>query len=445
MDRSTVDRTTSGRQRLGQQLTAEHLSTSLRRRWSEEHVGIQQGQIDHAGECTGSIGFEIGIGCVHGGQCRPAGRVSPNVGRRWSSRAAGAKMAGMTTASSNHADGEVEGINVENVTAWLADRIDIDGPLTFDLIAGGRSNMTFTVTDPAGRKFVLRRPPMGPLLPSAHDMAREHRLMHSLWDSPVPVPSMVGLCQDESVNERDFYVMHYLDGIVVRDAEIGATIAPAIRTKMCEELVATLCALHRVDIDEVGLGDLAKRSGYIERQLKRWSGQWEQSKTRELPLIDRVRDTLANRLPEQARTTIAHGDYRLSNCMMDPAGPVAGVLDWELCTLGDPMADLAGLLGYWHDPEDPDAGGDNETTGLEGFLTAEEIAGRYAEEMKVDLDLVDYYRGFASWRLACIGEGVYARYLNGQQGTQDEELDLDTYKESVTRRVHLAAAFLGID
>ena len=342
-------------------------------------------------------------------------------------------------------NGGAEGIHVENVTRWLAERVELTEPLRFDLIAGGRSNMTFTVTDGANRRFVLRRPPMGPLLPSAHDMAREHRLMSSLADSPVPVPRMVGLCQDPDVNERDFYVMHFLDGVVVRDGEIAAHHSPDVRHRWSTELVDTLCALHRVDIDAVGLGDLAKRSGYIERQIKRWSGQWEQSKQREIPLMDTVRETLAARIPTEARTTIAHGDYRLSNCMMDPTGPVAGVLDWELCTLGDPMADLAGLLGYWHVPDsDEEQKGDAEATGLPGFLTAEEMAGRYAEEMGVDLGLVDYYRAFASWRLACIGEGVYARYLNGQQGSQDEELDLDAYRDSVTRRVDLAAEYLGI-
>jgi len=348
------------------------------------------------------------------------------------------------TESDGAAGHPVEGIDGENVTRWLAERVELDRPLRFELIAGGRSNMTFTVTDGAGRRFVLRRPPLGELLPSAHDMAREHRLMHALRDSPVPVPRMIGLCQDQSVNGRDFYVMHFLDGIIVRDVEIGRTIPVGARTRMSHELIDTLVALHRVDIDAVGLGDLAKRSGYIERQIKRWSGQWEKSKTREIPLIDRVREALSARLPPEAATTIAHGDYRLSNCMMDPDGPVVGVLDWELCTLGDPMADLAGLLGYWYDPSDPDVGGDNETTGLGGFLTQEEMAGLYAEEMKVSLELVDYYRAFASWRLACIGEGVYARYLNGQQGAQDEELDLDLYRESVTRRVDRAAAFLGV-
>ncbi len=352
-------------------------------------------------------------------------------------------MTPMTNTSS--ADGgPVEGLQAENITNWLAERASIEPPLTFELIPGGRSNMTFLVHDAGGSTYVLRRPPLGPLLPSAHDMAREHRLMDALAHSAVPVPALVGLCQDPAVNERDFYVMHEVPGVVVRDVGIARGLSEEVRTRMADELVDTLCALHRVDIDAVGLGDLAKRSGYLERQLKRWSGQWEQSRQRDLPLIDTVRDTLVARLPTEARTTIAHGDYRLSNCMMDPAGPVAAVLDWELCTLGDPMADLAGLLGYWFDPDQPEVAGDAEATSLPGFPGREELAARYAEEMQVDLDLVDYYQAFAAWRLACIGEGVYARYAAGQQGAQDEEFDLDEYRDSVDRRVALAARYLGL-
>ena len=167
----------------------------------------------------------------------------------------------------------IPGIDQERVTAWLSERTTISAPLDFKLIAGGRSNMSFTVTDAIGRRFVLRRPPLGKLLPSAHDVAREHRLMSALADTAVPVPRMVGLCQDPAVNERDFYVMHFLDGLVVRNIEIGRGLSEPVRRRMCQELINTLCTLHRVDIDEVGLGTLAKREGYIERQLKRWSGQ----------------------------------------------------------------------------------------------------------------------------------------------------------------------------
>ena len=338
----------------------------------------------------------------------------------------------------------IEGIDIPRVTAWFADHTEIASPLRFRLIAGGRSNMTFAVEDAAGRRFVLRRPPLGKLLPSAHDMAREHRIMSALAGTAVPMPGMVGLCQDPAVNERDFYVMHFLDGIVVRDVEIGRTLAEPVRERMSRELLATLCDLHEVDIDAVGLGNLARREGYIERQLKRWSGQWEQSKTRELPLIDRVRDTLAAKMPPPSKATIAHGDYRLSNCMMAPEGPVAGVLDWELCTLGEPMADLGGLLGYWHDPSDPDQGGDAATTGLPGFLTQDQMARLYADRMNVELATVDYYRAFAQWRLACIGEGVYARYLGGQRGSQDEAINLDVYRDQIPRRVQRAARLLGL-
>lgn len=348
------------------------------------------------------------------------------------------------TAANASAEAKIEGIHIPNVTAWIAAHTEVTAPLTFKLIAGGRSNMTFTVSDAAGRRFVLRRPPLGKLLPSAHDMAREHRLMSALAGTAVPVPRMVGLCQDPAVNERDFYVMHFLDGIVVRDIEIGRSLSEAVRGRMSRELIKTLVDLHRVDIDAVGLGSLAKREGYIERQLKRWTTQWEQSKTRELPMIDRVRDALAANMPPPSKPTIAHGDYRLSNCMMNPAGPVAGVLDWELCTLGEPMADLGGLLGYWYDPSYPESGGDSQTTSLPGFLSQDEMAALYADAMGVKLATVDYYRGFAQWRLACIGEGVYARYLGGQQGSQDEEINLDTYRDSIPRRVERAARLLKV-
>ncbi len=354
-------------------------------------------------------------------------------------------------------------INAERVTSWIAEHAEITPPLSFELIPGGRSNMTFTVTDSVGKVLVLRRPPLGTLLASAHDMAREHRLMDSLWDTPVPVPRMIGLCQDPAVNDRDFYVMAHVPGVVVRDVEIGETLTPDVRKKMSESLIDTLCALHNVDIDAVGLGDLARRSGYIERQLKRWSSQWEQSKTRELPVIDAVAQVLAQRMPQPNETTIAHGDYRLSNCMMNPTdGTVAAVLDWELCTLGEPMADLGQLLGYWYDPANIDEGdltGDPQTTGLEGFLSQDDLAQRYLDQMGSSLagasgtgasgaaealEQINYYRAFAQWRLACIGEGVYARYLAGQQGSQDEEIDLDQMRDGVARRAEVAAELLGL-
>lgn len=335
-------------------------------------------------------------------------------------------------------------IAADKVTSWIGEHAEISEALTFTLIAGGRSNMTFVVNDGDQARFVLRRPPTGPLLPSAHDMAREYRLMHALRDSDVPVPEMVGLCQDEAINGRDFYVMHYVDGIVVRDIDIATEMNVAARKTMSESLIDTLSALHRVDIDEVGLGDFAKRSGYVERQVKRWSGQWESSRTRDMPMVDAVALELIRVMPEPNPTTIAHGDYRLSNCMVDASGSVVAVLDWELCTLGEPMADLGGLLGYWHDPQEQDPAGDAESTGLPGFLTQDELASRYATIMDSEIDAISYYRAFAQWRLACIGEGVYSRYLAGQQGEQDEDIDLDRMRDSVGERAERAAELLGM-
>jgi len=230
----------------------------------------------------------------------------------------------------------------------------------------------------------------------------------------------------------------------VRDIDIGSSFSEATRKTMSESLVATLIALHEVDIDSVGLGDLAKRTGYIQRQVKRWTGQWQSSRTRDLPIVDAVAEKLMAQMPEPNPTAIAHGDYRLSNCMVDADGHVVAVLDWELCTLGEPMADLGGLLGYWHDPAETDPTGDSETTGLAGFLTQEEIADLYSEGSGVAKDSINYYRAFAQWRLACIAEGVYARYLAGQQGDQDEDIDLERMNASVGERAERAAQLLGM-
>lgn len=337
-----------------------------------------------------------------------------------------------------------DAINVERVSSWISQQADVDGPFDYHLIAGGRSNMTFTVEQNGQTLFVLRRPPMGPLLPSAHDMAREHRLMHALRNTNVPVPEMIGLCQDETINGRDFYVMRFVDGIVVRDIDIASSMSISARRTMSESLIENLVALHQVDTDDVGLGDLAKRSGYIQRQVKRWISQWENSRTRDLPIVDSVASELLVRMPEPNPTAIAHGDYRLSNCMVDSQGSVTAVLDWELCTLGEPMADLGGLLGYWHDPQETDPVGDSESTGLPGFLKQDEVAERYAEAMGFEMGSISYYRAFAQWRLACIAEGVYARYLGGQQGEQDEEIDLERMKNSVRERAESAAQLLDM-
>jgi aminoglycoside phosphotransferase (APT) family kinase protein len=242
----------------------------------------------------------------------------------------------------------VQGIDVAPVSAWLESNIaGAVPPFTFDLIAGGRSNLTFHVIGADGARFVLRRPPLGHVLATAHDMAREHRIIAAVGTTEVPVPAALGLCTDDAVNGAPFYVMGFVDGVVLDSVEKAAQLAPELRVPASHHLIDVLSDLHAVDVDAVGLGDLAKREGYVERQVKRWSTQWDNSKTRELPAIDEVARRLRERIPVQRGVSIAHGDFRFGNCLTDvAAGRVAAVLDWELCTLGDPLADV-GYLGVY--------------------------------------------------------------------------------------------------
>ncbi|MDJ0771165.1 MAG: phosphotransferase family protein [Ilumatobacter sp.] len=321
-------------------------------------------------------------------------------------------------------------IDHERVSGWLRDHVDrAEPPFSFDLIVGGRSNLTYRVTGADGHRFVLRRPPTGHVLATAHDMAREHRIITAVGRTDVPVPRTLGLCTDEGVNGAPFYVMEFVDGEVLDSAEKAEAMSPDRRRSASEHLVEVLAMLHAADVDEIGLGDLARRQGYIERQIKRWSTQWANSKTRELAAIDDVAAHLAANVPEQQGVVVAHGDYRFGNCLTDAAeGRIAAVLDWELCTLGDPLADLGYLGVYWAKP-----GGEarhNDPTGAEGFLTFAEVVDRYAALTGRDVGRIGYYVAFSSWRLAVISEGVYARYINGAMGDQPDPEAIALFRSS---------------
>jgi aminoglycoside phosphotransferase (APT) family kinase protein len=314
------------------------------------------------------------------------------------------------------------------VSRWLVDNIDgATAPFVFDLIAGGRSNLTFRVTDARGSRYVLRRPPLGHVLATAHDMAREHRIIAAVGRTGVPVPRALGLCTDTDVNDAPFYVMSHVDGEVLDSADKAALLDPSLREGASHHLIDVLAELHAVDVDAVGLGDLARREGYIERQLKRWRTQWENSKTRELPAIDEVEARLSRHVPSQQGVVIAHGDYRFGNCLTDvKQGRIAAVLDWELCTLGDPLADVGYLGVYWSDGPSS-ALRANDPTPAGGFPSYSSLVERYARTTGRDMSEIDYYVAFSCWRLAVISEGVYARYLHGAMGKQDG-IDLSTMK-----------------
>ncbi len=338
--------------------------------------------------------------------------------------------------------GDVQGIDRESVTAWYQEHVPgTTPPLEFDLIAGGHSNLTFLVTDAAGRRTVLRRPPLGQVLASAHDMGREHRIIAALADTDIPVAPALGYVPDDSVNGAPFYVMDFVDGHVLRDRAAAEKLPLDARRNCGDSLVDVLARIHAVDVDAVGLGDLGRKEGYIERQLKRWYGQWEKSKTRELPAIDEVHRVLSSDVPEQGPAAIVHGDYRLDNCMVDDAGDVIAVLDWELCTLGDPLADVGLLMVYWNEAGDQPGALGGATT-ADGMRTRQDLLDRYAEASGRDLSRVDYYVAFGYWKLACIVEGVYARYIGGSMGDRDVS-DFDGFKLQVEALANRAQAAVG--
>jgi aminoglycoside phosphotransferase (APT) family kinase protein len=337
-----------------------------------------------------------------------------------------------TSTSTSGAADDVAGVDVPRVTQWLEDNVEgARGPFRFDVIAGGHSNLTYRVHGADGGRYVLRRPPLGHVLASAHDMGREHRLIHALQDSPVPVAPALGLCTDLDVNGAPFYVMAFVDGLVIHDRdEAEQQLTERARRRASESLVDTMAAIHAVDLDSVGLGDLGKHEGYIARQLKRWYGQWNAQKTRELPAVDRVHDILAAKIPEQGPATIVHGDYRLDNCMIDSDGNVIAVLDWEICTLGDPMADVGMLQVYWTGPNDDASAWQGSATGARGFLDRADVAARYAQVSGRDMSQLPFYTAFAFWKLACILEGVYARYVGGALGERSAA-ELQPFVEQV--------------
>jgi aminoglycoside phosphotransferase (APT) family kinase protein len=330
-----------------------------------------------------------------------------------------------------------EGIERDQVEAWFERSVaQVTLPLSFERIAGGRSNLTYEVRDAARRGFALRRPPLGKRLGSAHDVAREHRVMAALAPTDVPVPPVVGICDDDSVNGAPFYVMDFVEGQILRSRAEAEAFDDSTRRAIGERVVDTLVAIHSVDPDEVGLGDLGRKEDYVARQLRRWHGQWEKSRTRELPLVDDLHERLAAGIPEQGRAAIVHGDYRLDNMILSERGEVAAVLDWELCTLGDPLADVGLLLVYWSEPGDELMPLFDPPTTAPGFPARDELRERYADRSGRDLSAIDFYVALGLWKLAIILEGVLARYRAGAYGQTNE--GFEQFEAMVARLVGAA-------
>ncbi len=331
-------------------------------------------------------------------------------------------------------DEVVRGISYNAVSDWLVTNIDrAVAPFRFEPIVGGHSNLTFMVVGADDTRFVLRRPPLGAVLATAHDMGREHRVISAVSQTSVPVPTPLGLCTDETVNDAPFYVMDFVDGVVLSQKEDAEAQLPETATRQAASasVIEVLANLHRADPETIGLGELGRREDYVGRQLKRWQGQWEKTKTRELPVMDETFQRLLDSKPEQRYTGVVHGDYRLGNLLVDPAnGAVSAVLDWELCTLGDVLADLGYLLNNWVQPgEDSLRGATAFPTEAGGFITREELIAAYETNTGFEVDNINYYRAFQNWRLAAIVEGVLSRYLKGVM--MDDSVDTDEYQVQV--------------
>jgi aminoglycoside phosphotransferase (APT) family kinase protein len=293
--------------------------------------------------------------------------------------------------------------------------------LSASLIAGGKSNLTFELSSPAGQ-LILRRPPSGKLLPSAHDMGREVRVQTALASSAIPVPEIVAQDATSDLLGVPFYVMRKVAGHVIRD-EMPAGYAGSARERraIADALIDTLAELHAVEPDRVGLSDFGRPVGFLDRQLRRWRSQWEASRTAEVPAIDALGHELEKSLPRSPRHAIVHGDFRLDNCLMHPTdvNRVAGVLDWEMSTLGDPLTDLGLLLFYWRQTGEQQISLAPTATVLPGFPDREYLVHRYADVTNIDPTGIGFYEAFAHFKFAVIAQGIAARVAAGSMAGQD--------------------------
>jgi aminoglycoside phosphotransferase (APT) family kinase protein len=309
------------------------------------------------------------------------------------------------------------GVDLERLRPWFGAHVPgaTGSELHASLLSGGRSNLTYAVGDDTN-EWVLRRPPLGHVLPTAHDMAREYAVLTALAPTDVPVPRTYAFCDDTEVNDAPFYVMERVDGSILRTAPQMAELTPDEARRCAEELVDVLVAIHAVDYHDVGLDDFGHPDGYVERQVRRWGEQWERSKTRELPAVDELARRLRAALPDSPAPTIVHGDYRLDNTVLDANDPgrIIAVLDWEMATLGDPLSDV-GLFLLYYGRDQQQAGNVGATIPANsGFLTSDEVIERYAKASGRDVSQLDFYRALASYKLAIILEGIHARYLMGK-------------------------------
>jgi len=339
---------------------------------------------------------------------------------------------------------DVVGFDVDVVERWMAGETRVEPPCVWRRLEGGHSNLTYELTDSTGRQFVIRRPPQGELLPKAHDMSREYRIIDALHPVGVPVAEPIGFCDDRSVCDRHFYVMGKVGGEALYTAEQTAPrLDVAARARVGESFMSVLAHLHSIDPAAVGLDDLGRHDGYVSRQLRTWYGSWTASADAadyDDERVHALHERLMAELPEQGPARVVHGDYGVHNVMVDESGTVVAVLDWEIGTLGDPLADFAYALNAWAEPSDEPTAAATAPTALDGFASRNDLIGYYADRTGADMSDLGYYRGFNSFKTACIVHGVYARYKLGMKST--DGIDMDGLYERITTSIDLAERHL---
>jgi len=320
-------------------------------------------------------------------------------------------------------------LDLVTLQRYLDGRVELAGRLTAHLLAGGKSNLSFAVDD-GTHSWVLRRPPLGPTLATAHDMVREYRVQAALADSVVPVPEMLLLCNDTEVLGAPFYLMQRRPGRAIRDLSATAW-RPNQVAGLADRMIDILADLHAIDPTSVGLADFGRPENYNARQLQRWSRQLAASRTGDIPLLDDLLTRLAGSIPGSPKPTIVHGDYRLDNVLVEAGDPaaaptVSAVLDWEMSTLGDPLGDLALTLLYMThvlpgETVDPDA---QPAIAVPGHPSVDQVIERYAARSGNAVGELRGYRAFAAFKLAAISQGVHHRYVHGGYGDQPNFADI---------------------
>jgi aminoglycoside phosphotransferase (APT) family kinase protein len=305
------------------------------------------------------------------------------------------------------------GLDVGSFQDWFESALpgQAAGPLTATLLAGGKSNLTYGVSD-GERRWIVRRPPLGHVLDTAHDMHREYRVMAALHGTSVPVPQMYAYCAATDAIGTPFYVMEFIDGTVYRSADQLAATGRDATAAIAAAMVTVLAILHRVDVHRVGLYDLGRADGYLQRQVNRWARQMEASRSRSLPQVDILLDLLRRRTPTDAETALVHGDFRLDNLLMSGTA-VHAVIDWEMATLGDPLADVALLAVYGRLPALVSTPGLPDISSAPGYPTESELLGQYAAASGRDLRSMNFHLALACFKLAAILEGIHYRHGRG--------------------------------